>query len=109
MSPSISYHHHYPCFGAFYDCHPYLIIQGVYGKAGLGRGHGHGLGRGHGHGHGRGHGRLRMRIGAHVTRRERASTKKFVAMTAQSPIVIMSTAQSPIVIMSDDESGNGQR
>ena len=27
MSLCISYHHHYPCFGAFYYCNPYFIIQ----------------------------------------------------------------------------------
>ena len=26
MSPCISYHHYYPCFGAFYYCNPYFII-----------------------------------------------------------------------------------
>ena len=26
MSLYISYQHHYPCFDAFYDCHPYFII-----------------------------------------------------------------------------------
>ena len=27
MSPSIRYHHYYPCFDAFYYCNPYFIIQ----------------------------------------------------------------------------------
>ena len=28
MSPCINYHHYYyPCFGAFYYCHPYFTIQ----------------------------------------------------------------------------------
>ena len=29
MSLSISYHHYYPCFGAFYDCRPYFIEVGM--------------------------------------------------------------------------------
>ena len=27
ISPWISYHHYYPCFGAFYYCNPYFIIK----------------------------------------------------------------------------------